>query len=97
MSWYDVLLTVQDTPVVRLNRAVAVAELRGPAAGLAELAAVTGLDEYPPAHAARAELLARLGRDRRGRPRPTRRRCALPQNAAQRAHLQDRLAALTRP
>ena len=35
VSWYDVLLTVHDTPVVRLNRAVAVAERDGPRPGLA--------------------------------------------------------------
>src|SRR6266542_3209563 len=43
VSWYDVLLTVQDTPVVRLNRAVAVAERDGPAAGLALTDGIGGL------------------------------------------------------
>jgi RNA polymerase sigma-70 factor (ECF subfamily) len=62
VSWYDVLVAVADTPVVRLNRAVAVAELRGPHAGLTELATVDGLDRYLPFVAARAELLARAGR-----------------------------------
>lgn len=61
-SWYDVLLTVHDTPVVRLNRAAAVAEEQGPAAGLAELDAIDGLERYPFAVASRAELLARLDR-----------------------------------
>jgi RNA polymerase sigma-70 factor (ECF subfamily) len=46
--------------VVALNRAVAVAELRGPAAGLDELAGVA-LDDYQPFHAPR-HLLARAGR-----------------------------------
>jgi len=62
VSWYDVLLTVQDTPVTRLNRAVAVGERDGPAAGLAEVERVDGLSGYLLWHAARAELLHRLGR-----------------------------------
>ncbi|WIV59740.1 RNA polymerase sigma factor [Amycolatopsis nalaikhensis] len=61
ISWYDVLLTVQDTPVVRLNRAAAVAERDGPAAGLALVDALPGLADYPWWHASRAELLHRLG------------------------------------
>ncbi|GIH98459.1 RNA polymerase sigma factor [Planobispora takensis] len=62
VSWYDVLLTVHDTPVVRLNRAAAVAERDGPAAALALVDRLGGLDGYPWWHAARAELLHRLGR-----------------------------------
>jgi RNA polymerase sigma-70 factor (ECF subfamily) len=61
VSWYDVLLTVHDTPVVRLNRAVAVGERDGPAAGLALVDGIVGLDGYPWWHASRAELLHRLG------------------------------------
>ncbi|OXM70947.1 RNA polymerase sigma factor [Amycolatopsis vastitatis] len=61
ISWYDVLLSVQDTPVVRLNRAAAVAERDGPAAALALVDALPGLTEYPWWHASRAELLHRLG------------------------------------
>ncbi|MFF5171947.1 RNA polymerase sigma factor [Micromonospora sp. NPDC000089] len=60
VSWYDVLLTVDDTPVVRLNRAAAVAERDGPAAGLALVDALPGLQAYPWWHATRAELLRRL-------------------------------------
>lgn len=63
VSWYDVLLTVQDTPVVRLNRAVAVAERDGPHAGLALVDGIDGLDGYPWWHATRAELLSRSGDD----------------------------------
>ncbi len=63
ISWYDVLLRVNDTPVVRLNRAIAVAELDGAAAGLAEVDAIRGLDTYAWWHATRALLLAKLGRD----------------------------------
>jgi len=62
VSWYDVLLTVSDTPVVRLNRAVAVAELCGPAAGLAEVDAIPDLQHYAWWQATRSLLLARLGR-----------------------------------
>ncbi|HEV2635945.1 MAG TPA: sigma-70 family RNA polymerase sigma factor [Actinocrinis sp.] len=61
VSWYDVLLTVQDTPVVRLNRAVAVAERDGPAAGLALVDQIEGLSAYPWWYASRAELLQRTG------------------------------------
>ena len=62
ISWYDVLLTVHDTPVARLNRAVAVAERDGPAAGLALVEEVGDLAGYPWWHATRAELPRRLGR-----------------------------------
>jgi RNA polymerase sigma factor (sigma-70 family) len=62
VSWYDTLLAVQDTPVVRLNRAAAVAERDGPAAGLELLDGIAGLEGYPWWHAGRAELLRRLGR-----------------------------------
>jgi RNA polymerase sigma factor (sigma-70 family) len=62
ISWYDVLRTVQDTPVVRLNRAAAVSERDGPAAGLALVDGIDDLTAYPWWHATRAELLRRLGR-----------------------------------
>ena len=60
ISWYDVLLTIQDTPVVRLNRAAAIAERDGAAAALALVDAIEGLTDYPWWHATRAELLHRL-------------------------------------
>jgi len=62
VSWYDVLLTVQDTPVVRLNRGVAVAERDGPHAGLAAVDGLVGLERYALWHATRAALLDRLDR-----------------------------------
>src|SRR5664279_54316 len=62
VSWYDVLTTVADTPVVRLNRAAAIAERDGPPVGLAEMDGIDGLDDYPYWHASRADLLDRLGR-----------------------------------
>jgi RNA polymerase sigma-70 factor (ECF subfamily) len=64
VTLYDQLLAFAPTPVVRLNRAIAVSELRGPAAALAELDELTGsLDRYHLFHAARADQLERLGRD----------------------------------
>ena len=63
LSWYDVLLTLDDGPVVRLNRAAAVAERDGAEAGLALVDAIEGLDGYSLWHASRAVLLRRLGRD----------------------------------
>jgi RNA polymerase sigma-70 factor, ECF subfamily len=62
---YDVLLRVEPSPVVELNRAVAVAMRDGPQAGLDRIDAILArgeLDTYHLAHAARAELLRRLGR-----------------------------------
>lgn len=61
VTLYDQLLVVAPTPVVALNRAVAVAEVDGPAAGLA-LVDDLDLDGYQPFHATRADLLRRLGR-----------------------------------
>ena len=61
LALYDQLLAVAPTPVVALNRAVAVAEVHGAAAGLA-LVDQLPLDRYHVFHAVRAELLRRLGR-----------------------------------
>jgi len=61
---YDTLLAMTGSPVVAINRAIAVAETRGPAAGLAALDTVAGearLNNYQPYWAARAGLLARTG------------------------------------
>jgi predicted RNA polymerase sigma factor len=59
VEWYDELLALTDSPVVRLNRAVAVGEADGPQAGLAALA---DLDPALPRHAAAtAYLLERAG------------------------------------
>ena len=61
---YDGLMALTGSPVVAINRAIATAETRGPAAGLRALDAVTRdarLAEYQPYWAARAELLARSG------------------------------------
>jgi len=64
VALYDALQQVDPSPVVALNRALALAERDGPAAGLAAVAAINSeaLAFYAPAHAARAEMLRRLGR-----------------------------------
>ncbi|GHF61855.1 RNA polymerase subunit sigma-24 [Streptomyces griseus] len=66
VALYDVLLTLTPSPVVALNRAVAVAMRDGPEAGLALLDALAGeprLRAYAPYAVARGDLLSRLGRD----------------------------------
>jgi len=63
VALYDQLLAVAPTPVVALNRAIAIGEVRGPAAALA-LVDELDLDNYHPYHATRADLLGRLGRHR---------------------------------
>ncbi len=62
VSWYDVLSRLDASPVVRLNRAVALAERDGAAIGLEEIEAIDGMADYPLWHASRAELLRQLGR-----------------------------------
>ena len=63
LAIYDALLAVRDDSIVRLNRAVALAEVAGPAAALDEVdtLAAPALAVYLPYHAVRADLLARLG------------------------------------
>ena len=63
VALYDQLLGVAPTPVVALNRAIAIGELQGPAAAL-PLVEGLDLDSYYPFHATRADLLRRLGRHR---------------------------------
>jgi RNA polymerase sigma-70 factor (ECF subfamily) len=63
LALYDRLVRLDPSPVVRLNRAVAVAEVDGPGVALAEVDRLAeALDGYHPYHAARADLLRRLGR-----------------------------------
>ena len=84
---YDQLLAFAPTPVVRLNRAVAVAEVAGPGAGLAEVDALRAdLDAYQPFHATRAVLLGRLDRPDEAAD-AYRTALALTDNAAERAFL----------
>jgi RNA polymerase sigma-70 factor, ECF subfamily len=60
---YGQLAQLAPSPVVELNRAVAVAMAEGPEAGLELLDRLDGLDDYHLLHAARADLLRRLGRE----------------------------------
>jgi RNA polymerase sigma-70 factor (ECF subfamily) len=65
VALYDLLLRIDPSPVIELNRAVAVAMRHGPAAGLDLIEAILArgdLKDYRPAHAARAELCRRAGR-----------------------------------
>jgi RNA polymerase sigma-70 factor, ECF subfamily len=66
VALYDQLHAMRQNAVIALNRAVAIGELRGVAAGLDALDSldVTQLEDYQPYHAARADLLARAGRGR---------------------------------
>lgn len=68
--YYDMLLTAAPSPVVELNRAVAVAMRDGPEAGVGLIEAIFGrgdLVHYPLAHAAHADLCRRLGRKQQAR------------------------------
>jgi RNA polymerase sigma-70 factor (ECF subfamily) len=60
---YGQLRRIQPSPVIELNRAIAVAMEQGPEAGLELIDAIEGLDRYAPFHVSRADLLQRLGRD----------------------------------
>jgi RNA polymerase sigma-70 factor (ECF subfamily) len=93
---YDALLAINPSPVVELNRAVAVAMQDGPAAGLALIDAILDrgdLGDYHLAHAARADLLRRLGRREESR-QAYERALALAQQAPERRFLLMRLAQL---
>ncbi|MBQ0902098.1 RNA polymerase sigma factor [Micromonospora sp. U21] len=94
LALYDQLLALAPTPVVALNRAVAVAEVHGPAVALAALEDVD-LPGYHRLPATRAELLARLGRDDEARAAYDQ-AVALATNETERAFLQTRRTALTR-
>jgi RNA polymerase sigma-70 factor (ECF subfamily) len=62
VALYDHLVSVMPTPVVALNRAIAIAEVEGPAAALTTLDAIApDLDTYHLMHAARGTMLRRLG------------------------------------
>lgn len=93
---YDLLLRHQPTPVVALNRAVAIAERDGPEAGLAivdEIIDGGALPDYVPAHAARADFLRRLGRTDEAKAAYTR-ALALTQQKPERRFFERRLATL---
>jgi RNA polymerase sigma-70 factor, ECF subfamily len=96
---YGALARVSPSPVVELNRAVAVAFASGPSDGLALLARLledARLEHYQPLHAAHAELLRRAG-DNAGAARAYERAIALSANAVERAELERRREGLVRP
>jgi len=90
---YAMLERIQPSPVVTLNRAVAVAMADGPHAGLALLESITGLESYHLFHATRGELRARSG-DAAGAAEAFDRALALVANPAERRHLQRRRLAV---
>jgi RNA polymerase sigma-70 factor (ECF subfamily) len=93
---YDVLLGIEPSPVVELNRAVALAMRDGPQAGLRVVDAILArgeLAEYHLAHAARADLCRRLGRSADARA-SYRRALALVRQAPEQRFLERRLAEL---
>jgi RNA polymerase sigma-70 factor, ECF subfamily len=95
---YDVLLRADPTPVIELNRAVAVAMRDGPGAGLELIDAILDrgdLQDYRLAHAARAELCRRLGRTEDART-SFERALALARQAPERRFLERRLDELSK-
>ncbi|HEY2141405.1 MAG TPA: RNA polymerase sigma factor [Solirubrobacteraceae bacterium] len=93
---YETLAKFSPSPVVELNRAVAISFAQGPAAALALLESLRSdgaLARYQPLHAARAELLRRAG-DRRGAEAAYGRAIELSSNTVERSELERRLAGL---
>jgi RNA polymerase sigma-70 factor (ECF subfamily) len=89
---YEKLALLDRSPVVALNRAIAVGEAEGPAAGL-KLVDALELPGYRYLHSARGELLRRLGRDAEAR-EEYRRAAALSDDDAERRLFERRLAAI---
>jgi RNA polymerase sigma-70 factor, ECF subfamily len=93
LQLYDQLIAIAPGPVVALNRAVAVAEVAGPAAGLVEVERLD-LKGYPMFHSIRADFLRRLGRAAEAAAAYAA-AIDFTENAAQREFLRRRLASLT--
>jgi RNA polymerase sigma-70 factor (ECF subfamily) len=96
VALYNQLVRIQPSPVVHLNRAVAIAECDGPEAGLAHIDAVLGdgeLANYYLAHSARAELYRRLGRTAEART-SYEKALSLTQQVPERQFLQERIRQL---
>lgn len=94
---YDALLTCWPSPVVALNRAVAIAMTDGPAAGLAEIDAIDAagdLASYRYLPAAKADLLSRLGRHEEAA-EAYRTALALTRSAPERAYLEGRAGSIS--
>jgi RNA polymerase sigma-70 factor (ECF subfamily) len=99
VALYDRLVACEPTPVVRLNRAVAVAEASGPERALPlvdGLLAEGELERYHLLHAARGELLARLGRSEEA-VRALEQAVSLAATGPERRFLAGRIAALSGP
>jgi RNA polymerase sigma-70 factor (ECF subfamily) len=93
---YDLLLRVEPSPVIELNRAVALAMRDGPEPGLAVVDAILArgdLDDYRLAHAARADLCRRLGRSAEARA-SYQRALSLTRTEPERRFLERRMAEL---
>jgi RNA polymerase sigma-70 factor (ECF subfamily) len=88
---YGLLAGASPSPVIELNRGVAVAMAEGPGRGLELIAAIEGLDDYHLLHAARADLLRRLERHEESAT-AYRRALELTSNPAERDFLEGRLA-----
>jgi len=96
VALYDQLVRIQPSPVVQLNRAVAIAMRDGPEAGLADIDAVLGhgeLADYYLAHSARADMCRRLGRTAEARS-SYEKALALTQQEPERQFLQERIRQL---
>ncbi len=96
VALYNQLIRIQPSPVVYLNRAVAIAECDGPKAGLTHIDALLGhgeLANYYLAHSARAELCRRLGRTAEARS-SYEKALALTQQEPERQFLQERIRQL---
>jgi RNA polymerase sigma-70 factor (ECF subfamily) len=96
VALYNLLVRIQPSPVVYLNRAVAIAECDGPEAGLMQIDALLEhgeLANYPLAHSARAELCRRLGRTAEARA-SYEKALALTQQEPERQFLQARIRQL---
>jgi RNA polymerase sigma-70 factor (ECF subfamily) len=96
VALYDRLAEIQPSPVVQLNRAVAIAMRDGPEAGLAQIDAVLEggeLAEYYLAHSARADMYRRLGRPAEARS-AYEKALALTQQEPERQFLQERIRQL---
>lgn len=91
---YDSLLRYGDSPVIRLNRAIAVAMHGDRDTALADIAAIDGLDDYPYLHAARAALLADDGQTAQAA-EAYQRAIALTKTGPERRLLEGKLAQLT--
>src|SRR5690348_2647035 len=98
LTLYDQLYALTPTPVVALNRAVALAEVRGPVVGLAAVDGLSskGLDSYYLLHASRADLLRRLGRSTEAAAAYATAR-SLTTNPVEQAFLDSQCVTLSRP